>query len=147
MVIGIFGESCTGKSTLADSLKMQLLAGVYTGKDYLRLAPQEEQARGEFAALLRRHAAGGAHIIYVITEPEQLALLPENAIRVRMTAPLEVIRARFAARTGGTLPPPVAAMLERKHGLFDAVPCDLAGDGTQDTQPLRQQLLTLCGEE
>ena len=76
MVIGIFGESCTGKSTLAESLKRPLLAGVYAGKDYLRVAPQEETARAEFAALLRRHAAGGAHIIYIAAEPEQLALLP-----------------------------------------------------------------------
>lgn len=33
MVIGIIGESCTGKSTLADKLKSLLGAEVYTGKD------------------------------------------------------------------------------------------------------------------
>ena len=41
MVIGIFGESCTGKSTLAEKLKTQLDAEVYTGKDYLRLAKND----------------------------------------------------------------------------------------------------------
>lgn len=38
MVVGIIGESCTGKSTLADKLKSLVDAEVYTGKDYLRLA-------------------------------------------------------------------------------------------------------------
>lgn len=147
MVIGIFGESCTGKSTLAESLKRPLLAGVYAGKDYLRLAPQEETARAEFAALLRRHAAGGAHIIYIAAEPEQLALLPESCLRVKMTAPLDVIKARFSARTGGKLPPPVEAMLERKHGCFDTAPFDLAGDGTAPTDALRDEILSRCGEQ
>ena len=36
MVIAIFGESCTGKSTLARALKERLGGEVYTGKDYLR---------------------------------------------------------------------------------------------------------------
>ena len=35
MVIGIFGESCTGKSTLADKLKESIHAQVYTGRNYL----------------------------------------------------------------------------------------------------------------
>ena len=34
MVIAIFGESCTGKSTLADALREKLNAQVFTGKDY-----------------------------------------------------------------------------------------------------------------
>ena len=41
MVIGIFGESCTGKSTLAGKLKKSMDAQVYTGKDYLRLEKNE----------------------------------------------------------------------------------------------------------
>ncbi len=41
MVTGIIGESCTGKSTLADKLKSLLCAEVYTGKDYLRLSKNE----------------------------------------------------------------------------------------------------------
>lgn len=36
MVIGLFGESCTGKSAVADALRTALGADVYTGKDYLR---------------------------------------------------------------------------------------------------------------
>ena len=38
MVIGIFGESCTGKSTLAQEIAESFPCEVYTGKDLLRLA-------------------------------------------------------------------------------------------------------------
>lgn len=121
MVIGIFGESCTGKSTLADALKERLDAEIYTGKDFLRLAKSEAEAKKLFQERLGA-AMGGAHLIYVIAEPEHLSLLPEGAVRVLVTAELETIKARFARRTGGTLPPPVAGMLERKHGMFDHEP-------------------------
>ncbi|MBO7294110.1 MAG: aspartate--tRNA ligase, partial [Bacteroidaceae bacterium] len=46
MVIGIFGESCTGKSTLAGLLKTKLDAEVYTGKDYLRFSKNENIPTG-----------------------------------------------------------------------------------------------------
>lgn len=118
MVVGIFGESCVGKSTLADHLKERLGAETYSGKDYLRLAKNEAQARLAFQAKLRESMTG-AHLIYVITEREHLALLPEGALRVLVTADLETIKERFARRTGGRLPPPVVQMLERKHGMFD----------------------------
>ena len=44
MVIGIFGESCTGKSTLAERISAGLSCEVFTGKDYLRLAKNENIA-------------------------------------------------------------------------------------------------------
>ena len=50
---------------------------------------------------------------------DTLALLPEGAVRILMTADLELIESRFAQRMRGVLPPPVQAMLERKHGIFD----------------------------
>lgn len=45
MVIAIFGESCTGKSTLARALKERLGGEVYTGKDYLRMAKTRRRQR------------------------------------------------------------------------------------------------------
>ena len=104
MLIAIFGESCTGKSTLAEELKRALHAKVYTGKDYLRLDKSEEGAKAAFVSLLSRAANGEENLIYVISEPEHLALLPERCLRVGMTAPLEEICRRFAARTGGPFP-------------------------------------------
>ncbi len=124
MVIGIIGESCTGKSTLADKLHAELGAQVYTGKDYLRLAKSESMARNLFQKKLQEEGKA-QHIVYVISEQEHLPLLPEDALRILVTADLEEIKRRFAARMRGTLPPPVAAMLERKHGCFDAQPHDL----------------------
>lgn len=94
MVIGIIGESCTGKSTLADKLKSLLDAEVYTGKDYLRLAKNETIAKKLFQKKLEE-AISGPHIIYVISEKEHLPLLPNNAYRVLMTADLDVIKERF----------------------------------------------------
>ena len=44
MVIGIFGENCSGKSTLADALETPLAAEIVTGKDYLRMARSESEA-------------------------------------------------------------------------------------------------------
>lgn len=121
MVIGIFGESCTGKSTLADNLKALLGAEIYSGKDYLRLDKSESAARLAFQRLLQ-DAVDGGNVIYVIAETEGISLLPESAVRVLVTAELSVIKERFAARMHGNLPPPVAAMLEKKHGCFDGEP-------------------------
>lgn len=124
MVIGIIGESCTGKSTLADKLKSLLDAEVYTGKDYLRLAKNEAIAKKLFQKKLEE-AISGPHIIYVISDKEHLPLLPDNAYRVLVTADLDVIKERFAQRMRGNLPAPVATMLERKHGCFDTEKCDI----------------------
>ena len=44
MLIGIIGENCSGKSTLANAVKASLGAEVITGKDYLRMAKSEAEA-------------------------------------------------------------------------------------------------------
>ena len=124
MVIGIFGESCTGKSTLAERIAAAVPCEVYTGKDYLRLARNENIAKAMFRKKLAA-AVGGENIIYVISEKEHLALLPEGALRILVTADLELIKSRFTQRMRGTLPVPVASMLEKKHGCFDGEPHDL----------------------
>lgn len=124
MVIGIIGESCTGKSTLAEKLKYLLNAEVYTGKDYLRLAKNEDIARKLFQKKLE-DAVSGQHTVYVISEKEHLPLLPDTAVRVLVTADLDIIKERFSQRMKGNLPAPVATMLERKHGCFDAEKCDI----------------------
>ena len=124
MVIGIFGESCTGKSTLAEKISASFPCEVFTGKDYLRLAKNENIAKTMFRKKLVS-AVDGENIIYVISEKEHLPLLPEGALRILVTADLELIKERFAQRMRGNLPVPVAAMLEKKHGCFDAEPHDI----------------------
>ena len=128
MVIGIIGESCTGKSTIAEELSKRLNAVVYAGKDYLKLSKNEADAKKQFADLLNRSAGGDDAVIYVITETEHLSLLPPAATRILLTAELDIIKERFARRMGGRLPPPVEAMLEKKHGMFDNERCDLRFD-------------------
>ena len=124
MVIGIFGESCTGKSTLSEKIAAGLSCEVFTGKDYLRLAKNENIAKVMFQKKLNA-AVNGENIIYVISEKEHLPLLPEGALRILVTADLELIKSRFAQRMRGNLPVPVAAMLEKKHGCFDAEQYDI----------------------
>ena len=124
MVIGIFGESCTGKSTLAKKIAASFPCEVFTGKDYLRLAKNETIAKVMFQKKLTA-AVNGENIIYAISEKEHLSLLPEGAMRILVTADLEIIKARFAQRMHGNLPAPVAAMLEKKHGCFDETPHDI----------------------
>ena len=124
MVIGIFGESCTGKSTLAEKIATSFPCEVFTGKDYLRLAKNENIAKVMFQKKLSA-AVSCENIIYVISEKEHLSLLPEGALRILVTADLELIKSRFAKRMRGNLPAPVTAMLENKHGCFDAEPHDI----------------------
>lgn len=121
MLIVIFGESCTGKSTLAEQVKERLGGEVCTGKDYLRMTKSEEEAKTLFREKMAR-AIAGETLIWVIAEKEHLDLVPNGAVRVLVTADLETVKARFAKRMGGQLPPPVAAMLEKKHGCFDGEP-------------------------
>ena len=102
MVIGIFGESCTGKSTLAEKISASFPCEVFTGKDYLRLAKNENIAKMMFRKKLTA-AVNGENIIYVISEKEHLSLLPEGALRILVTADLELIKTRFAQRMHGNL--------------------------------------------
>ncbi len=127
MVIGIIGENCTGKSTVAEHLKSKINAQVFTGKDYLRLAKSEEEAKRLFREKLNA-AVDGEDIIFVIAENELLKLLPDDAIRILVTADIEVIKERFAKRMNGQLPEPVAKMLEKKHGCFDSIEYDIHVD-------------------
>ena len=144
MVIGIIGESCVGKSTLADKLKGFLNAEVYSGKDYLRLAKNENIAKELFQKKLDE-AVSGSNIIYVISEKEHLPLLPQKAVRVLVTAELDLIKERFAKRTGGSLPAPVEAMLERKHGCFDAEAHDVhVISGQSDLDEVCSSIQNMC---
>ncbi|MBR2420942.1 MAG: hypothetical protein IKB09_01155 [Oscillospiraceae bacterium] len=118
MVIGIIGENCTGKSSLAQAVQEALGGEIITGKDYLRMAKSESMAAALFKKKLRA-ALEGENVIYVISEAEHLDLLPEGSVTVLVKAELDVIKERFRARMRGNLPAPVEAMLEKKHGMFD----------------------------
>ena len=82
------------------------------------MAKSESEAVTLFRKKLE-NAVNGENILYVITEPEQVALLPEGAVKILVYADLDTIKERFKARMHGNLPAPVAQMLEKKHGIFD----------------------------
>lgn len=131
MVIGIIGENCSGKSTLANKIKKVIGADVITGKDYLRMAKSESEAKALFQEKLKQALTGG-NLIYVISEPEQVSLLPEGSIAILVYADLETIKERFKARMHGSLPAPVAVMLEKKHGIFENGTYDYRFNGAAD---------------
>jgi cytidylate kinase len=147
MVIGIFGESCTGKSTLAQMISERFSCEVITGKDYLRLAKNESIAKALFQKKLLA-AVSGENLIYVISEKEHLPLLPELACRILVTADLETIKSRFAQRMRGNLPAPVAAMLEKKHGCFDGESHDIhVISGMTDPEEVLARLCEFSAKE
>ena len=140
MLIGIIGENCSGKSTLAAQINAALGAEILSGRDYLRMARSESEAVPLFRERLRQ-AVEGENLIYVIADREQLGLLPEGAVRILVSAGLDTIKARFRARMRGDLPKPVESMLEKKHGMFDDCDCDYRYDGeTGDAAALCEAL-------
>ena len=146
MVIGIIGENCSGKSTLANEIKNTLGAQIITGKDYLRLAKNESEAAELFRQKLRQ-AVDSENIIYVISEPEQLDFLPDGSKKILVSADIESIKERFKARMHGNLPAPVAQMLERKHGMFDSGDYDFRYDGVNgDAAALCAEIAEGCKE-
>lgn len=141
MLIAIIGENCAGKSTLAREISDRIGAEIASGMDYLRMAKSESEARALFQRKLM-DAVDGPNLIYVISEPEQLALLPDRAARILVQADLNTIKARFAARMHGKLPESVARMLEKKHGLFDGGTYEYEYDGAAgDPAALCEKLL------
>ena len=144
MLICIIGENCSGKSTLANELKRIIDAEVITGKDYIRMAKSESEAVILFKKKLR-DAVSGENMIYVISEPEHINLLPDGAIRILVSADIDTIKERFKARMHRNLPAPVEQMLEKKHGIFDGGVYDYSFDGVNgDAAALGETLKKLC---
>ena len=139
MLIAIIGENCVGKSTLANQINERFSATIYSGKDYLRLEKNPSAALERFKAILKE-SVNGDSVIYLITENEHLALLPEGTFKIVLTAGLDIIKERFKARMRGNLPLPVEKMLESRHGMYDDLDCDLKLDGNYDLEDVLLRL-------
>ena len=124
MLIAIIGENCVGKSTLAKELMSYFPSKIFVGKDFLRLERNPSVAKQTFQKMLAQSVCG-ENLIFVISEKEHIDLLPEGALRILLTADLDVIKERFKDRMRGFLPPPVEKMLEQNHGKYDDLPCDM----------------------
>ena len=141
MLIAIIGENCVGKSTLANKIHERLGTKIFSGKDYLRLEKNPSAAMQSFKATLQA-SVNGDNIIYIITEKEHIQLLPEGAFTIVLTAELDVIKARFKERMRGNLPMPVEKMLEAKHGMYDALDCNIKLDGNYNIEDVLNALAT-----
>jgi cytidylate kinase len=148
MLFIFMGPSCSGKSTLADLLKKEKGMQIYTGKDYLSLAKNESDAWKIFMEKLSEASnskeLSGDSAVFVITEKNIAAKLLSlnHAVRVKLTADLNVIKDRFAKRMRGNLPQPVEKMLERQTMEWGDVDCDICIDttGTQGQEPSPAEL-------
>lgn len=131
MLFIFMGQGCTGKSTAAEKLKEQVNVEIYSGKDYLRMAKNENEAWKLFYDKLEKAATNKdkskEFIIYVITEIESLNKVStiEDAYKIKFTAPLEVIKTRFAKRMNGRLPQPVEKMIEKQYIEWENITGDL----------------------
>ena len=88
------GASCTGKSTAADEMIKTINGKVYSGKDYLKIAKNKEDAEKAFKSILEESKNGGDNIIYVVSEIEDLILVPEKTFRVLFITELDIMNSK-----------------------------------------------------
>lgn len=129
MLFILMGPSSTGKSTIATELNKELNGEIYTGKDYLRLAKNKDEAWNRFKSELFKVSVKdiSSSIIFVTTEREDILQLRdiENAKFIKFTADLETLKSRFSERMGGNLPQPIEKMLERQLSEWENIEADL----------------------
>lgn len=149
MLYIFMGQSCTGKSTVANQMKGLKGVQVFAGKDYLRMAKNEEEAWRIFHKMLsdaasRQNPTEGT-IVYLVSESVQLdrILDLQGARRVKFTASLDTIKSRFAQRMHGRLPVPVEKMLAHQFEEWEPVHGDFHVDTTVETDP--KEILDLLG--
>lgn len=136
MLYIFMGQSCTGKSIVANKVKELTGAEVFTGKDYLRMARDENQAWRLFYEKLSKVASNEESsketIIYLITEKAQLDRIVDikDSCKVKFNAPLDTIKSRFAKRMNGNLPQPVEKMLNNQYEEWKFIDGDINVDSS-----------------
>jgi hypothetical protein len=114
-------------------MKVQNGAEVYSGKDYMRMAKNENEAWGIFYNMLENAVIDKNPenmLIYVITEKEHLNKLSslDGVKKIKFTASLEVIKERFKLRMRGNLPLPIEKKLEMQFKEWEKEDGDLIID-------------------
>lgn len=124
------GPSCSGKSSAAGAVRRKLNAQIYTGKDYLSLANEENMAWDEFKKILNMSLMPRCNVIYIITEKDRLSELRQwkNVKICRFEADLNILEERFAKRTSGKLPQSISDMLKRQTQVWMNESADLVID-------------------
>ena len=144
MLIAIFGESCTGKSTLAEKIADSLSCEIITGKDYLRLAKNENIAKMLFQKKLQAAVTGekcGQIAAHALSKPglDQFQVCSNQDPQ----CPLRQQRQMFLFRD--YINDVLAVMLEKKHGCFDDVPHDFyVVSGETDLDLIVEEVMRKC---
>lgn len=134
MLLLFAGPSGSGKSTAAALLKPKLKAEVYSGKGYLRIAKNMDEAWKKFQTILADSVAGKRNSILILVGTDNLEKFrAAGKFRlVRFTAPREVLESRFAGRSG-EITPQISKMIRDQEEKWMDVPCDLVVDTSQKT--------------
>ncbi|GMQ56841.1 hypothetical protein AN1V17_12350 [Vallitalea sediminicola] len=137
MLFIFMGESCTGKSTVAEKIRDMVNAEVYSGKDYLKLAKNENDAWNNFYNKMVDASVDVNtcvnNIIYVITEKDVIAKLDNiDCVKVKFIADIDIIKTRFSKRMKGNLPKPIISMIERKSLEWKEVEGDIVLDTSKN---------------
>lgn len=137
MLFIFMGESCTGKSTIADIISNKINAEVCSGKEYLKLAKNEYDAWKIFYDKLVDASADvyncDNNIIYVITETDMISKLDNlNCVKVKFIADIDIIKTRFSKRMKGNLPKPIIGMIERKSLEWKEIEGDIVLDTSKN---------------
>ena len=137
MVLFLFGPSCAGKSTIARMLSEKLEAELWVGKDYLRLARNEQSAWDLFKVKIEQALKSDLHkhktLIFVANDvtQENLEFFDRaEIIKIKFIADLEILKSRFSARLKKDLPDPIIHMLNGQLLKFRFKQCNLEFDTT-----------------
>ncbi len=132
MVIAIFGESCTGKSTIAECLKGELGARVFpAGITCALRKPSRKQGRNSkkcWKTAKNRQSTS-------LAKSRTSGSCQKLPARSRHSGSCADQRAVCKAN-GRRSSPPVEKMLKSKHGMFNGEPRDLwiiSGEGSAET--------------
>lgn len=114
MLYILMGQSCTGKSTVANEMKLRIQADVFSGKDYLRMARNENKAWSLFYEKLIDAIDSDTNLIYLVAEVSDLDRLSQipDSYKYKFNLDLDTIKSRFSSRINGKLPIPVEKMLD-----------------------------------
>ena len=137
MVVVFMGPCCTGKSSVAELIREKANIQVVTGKDYLRLSTNEDEAWDLFLKKIESAIGAKPHsndsIIYITDDADRVNdILRIRGVQcVKFSATLDVITKRYEARMQGALPSVVIKMLNRQKEAWDTVQCPILIDSSR----------------
>jgi len=140
MVLVFMGPYCTGKSSVAELIREKTDIQIVTGKDYLRLSSNEDDAWRLFLDRIKsvtdEKLNSEKSIIYILDDAEKVSdFVDTEGIRlVKFSATLDAIKHRYEARMQGELPGVVVKMLNKQKDSWDQVLCDVDIDSSRQRE-------------